>query len=947
MDRRAAAAARLWNDARVRRRLARAVLLAAVAVATASGVTARAATSPVSFDRYSESIAGKRIFLTSAEVHPFRMPSPAFWPQVLARLKAAGLNTVSIYVPWQLHEPQPGRFRFDGRYDLERFLRAARGAGLYVVVRPGPYIQGEIDAGGFPGWLLGRPGVLRTVDPAYTAAWKRWYAAVMPRIARWQLGAGRGGTVIGVQVENEFPGGSSPDQRGSDEARAYIRDLVGSAKSLGITVPVTHNDVQYLGMQLSRGRFVDLVDNFSFDNYPYGFRCCPDYGESTFSQVDQFEPYYRGRGVERSPLYVAEIQGGIAPIAGDDGADAEERHRRLVGYETVQGISLLGQGLTHINRYMGYGGTTWGYLPYPTLGTSYDYAAPIREWGGVGARYDDLRRLNLQIAAAGRSIAATEQVEGRVASSDERALYRVRRALEGGALHIFLRNADAGPDRAPRLTIAGRQTLPVPLPGHGARWLIAGGRLAGWRLDLSTAEVAYASPRALVLFGDRGRRYEAVIAGRRMRFTPAGRPAVRRLGRRRLVILSRESAARLWPAGRSRLYIGPSLVTRGAIESDRRTKALVLDPRRGRVRRLRLAGPPRRLRLPALKRWRFRGETPERAPGFDDSSWQRADRATTHNQMQPLTSPVLAADDYGVPSSGFVWYRGRFTGPASGLCIEGRHRYHVWLNGRSVGTVTSAAEVPGPSGLGGLGAAPPQNQQLTLRFPEGAVTAGENVIAVLVESWGHVMDAGAANQAKQARGLISASLDRPLSPPCGFALGAGGETTQPLGGGSPTTLPSLPKPDGGIAWRLRGGHPLDYPNVSGLFGERSGWWRAGFDDASWSRVTLPAGAALGPGEVGWYRTRFRLRMPRSVRAPLGLRLPAGSHPAEIFLNGVHVARAGRDRLERFVLPPGVLRPRGRNTLAIARWNVTDRSVMDRPRLFPYEIVRTRRLPRGG
>ena len=67
--------------------------------------------------------------------------------------------------------------------------------------------------------------------------------------------------------------------------------------------------------------------------------------------------------------------------------------------------------------------------------------------------------------------------------------------------------------------------------------------------------------------------------------------------------------------------------------------------------------------------------------------------------------------------------------------------------------------------------------------------------------------------------------------------------------------------------------------------------------------------------------------------------------AEVFLNGVHVARAGRDRLERFVLPPGVLRPRSRNTLAIARWNVGGQAGTARPRLVPYEIVRRSRLPR--
>jgi beta-galactosidase len=261
-------------------------LAAATALIAASPAAAQA---PVGFDRYSLQVGGERVFANGGEVHPYRIPAQTEWPRMLRKLRAAGLNEISIYIPWSLHEPAPGTFRWNGRFDLDRFLRDARDAGLYVVARPGPYIQGEIDGGGFPWWLLGRPGVVRTVDPNYTVAWKAWFAQVMPRIARWQVGGRNRGSVIAVQVENELPGDT-------EEARAYMRDLVATAKADGITVPVTHNDVQFLGAQLSRGLFVDIVDLFGFDNYPYGFQCCKEWNESTFEQVDQFEDYYRGKG---------------------------------------------------------------------------------------------------------------------------------------------------------------------------------------------------------------------------------------------------------------------------------------------------------------------------------------------------------------------------------------------------------------------------------------------------------------------------------------------------------------------------------------------------------------------------------------------------------------------------------------------------------------------------
>jgi hypothetical protein len=149
--------------------LRRATLLALTAMLLL--VPAAAAQSPVTLDAHSVKVDGRRVFLNGGELHPFRMPAPQAWPEMLRKYRAAGLNEVSIYIPWSLHEPAPGQFRFSGRFDLERFLRDARDAGVYVVARPGPYIQGEIDGGGFPGWLLGSPGVLRTLDPNYPAAW--------------------------------------------------------------------------------------------------------------------------------------------------------------------------------------------------------------------------------------------------------------------------------------------------------------------------------------------------------------------------------------------------------------------------------------------------------------------------------------------------------------------------------------------------------------------------------------------------------------------------------------------------------------------------------------------------------------------------------------------------------------------------------------------------------
>jgi len=915
-----------------------AVVLAALGAAVPAPAQVPAApTNPhVTFDLRSLKIDGRRVILNSGEVHYSRMPDPREWPIVLDRMKAAGLNAISIYIPWGYHVPAPGRPRFDGRYDVERFLALARDRGLYVVARHGPYVQGEMDGGGYPSWLLGRPGMLRTTDPLFTEAWKGWNAQLLPRIARWEPGGPNRGTVIAVQVENEYSG-DGPDPE------SYMRDQVADARRNGITVPILHNDQQVLGTQPSPGRYGDIVDLFGFDNYPYGFACCKAWDTATFSQVDGFEERYRQRGATRSPLYMPEVQGGIATISGDDGRTLADRYERFVGYGTVQDLSLIGQGLTMINRYMFFGGTTWGYTLFPNLGSSYDYAAPIREWTALGPRFEEQRRLSLQLAATASSLAATVRADDAVTVASETdgdagALYRVRRSETDGGLHVVLRNADSARAMAPRLVVGGRTTLPVPLPQRSARYLPMGLTLAGWKLDVTTAEVALATPSLLVLFGDRGRDYEAVIGGRRITFTP-GKARLLAFDRgRKVLVLDRFGAGRLWRRGAATI-VGPSLVTPKHVVTDRVTNAAVV--RAGRLRRVRLAGPPpaARLKLPVLRSWRFAAESPEREPDYDDAAWRSADVTTTTNQVQPLTSPILFADAYEQPT-GYVWYRGRFEGSATGVCLEGRHQFHVWLNGRSVGTVRSDAEVPGPMGLGGLGAFPPVPQATHLRFPAGAVRAGANVLSVLTDDWGHTMDAPAFNQAKQPRGLWSAALDRAGSglATCGFALG--GETGVTFGQRG-QSLPPVPGVDGGIAWKLRGGRTEDYPNASGLHGERAGWYRAGFDDRRWSRIVLPDAGRIGAGEVGWYRTTFRLRLPRGVDAPLALALDRDGAPGELFLNGVHVARVGRDRETRFTLMPGLLRRDGRrNVVAYARWAIGPAAArMPRPRLVALAVER--------
>ena len=185
----------------------------------------------ITYDRYSFQLDGKRVWLWSAEFHYFRLPNPDLWRDQLEKLKASGFNAVSLYFSWAYHSPAPGRFDFTGVRDVDRLLDIAQEVGLYVIARPGPYVNAELDSGGFPAWLGTQQGKARTSADDYQAAWEQWFSAVNRVIARHQFTDGRGPVIL-YQIENEYDAGDA----------AYMEELKAAARRDGITVPLFHND---------------------------------------------------------------------------------------------------------------------------------------------------------------------------------------------------------------------------------------------------------------------------------------------------------------------------------------------------------------------------------------------------------------------------------------------------------------------------------------------------------------------------------------------------------------------------------------------------------------------------------------------------------------------------------------------------------------------------------
>lgn len=155
----------------------------------------------VTFDNYSLSINGERLMIYSGEIHPFRLPVPSLWLDIFEKVKALGLNTVSFYLHWGTLEGKSGDFNAQGPLVIEPFFQAAQQAGIYLIARPGPYINAEATGGGFPGWLQRIEGKLRTNATDFLSATDNYVANVGALFAKYQITSG--GPIILVQVENE------------------------------------------------------------------------------------------------------------------------------------------------------------------------------------------------------------------------------------------------------------------------------------------------------------------------------------------------------------------------------------------------------------------------------------------------------------------------------------------------------------------------------------------------------------------------------------------------------------------------------------------------------------------------------------------------------------------------------------------------------------------------
>ncbi|KAF9073660.1 glycoside hydrolase family 35 protein [Rhodocollybia butyracea] len=339
------------------------------------GLSARF-TNEVSFDNYSLSLQGQRIFLHSGEFHTYRLPVPDLWLDVLEKVKAAGLNGVSVYTLMAALNPSRGVVDFNDWRALQPLYDAAKEAGIWITLRPGPYINAESTAGGIAHWLTSEvAGELRSAAADYTAAWTPYIQGIINETSPNQIT--EGGPVILLQVDNEY---------NQAQGAGYFAELESVYDSSSIVIPLTYNDPGE-GDNFING--TGAVDLYGLDSYPQGFDCS---NPQNWNPITTNYHTYHESANPSQPFYFPEFQGGSFDAWGPT-APGYPQCEILTGpdFQSVFNRQLWASNAKLTNYYMIYGGTSWGGIPFPGVYTSYDYGATISENRALTNKHVELK----------------------------------------------------------------------------------------------------------------------------------------------------------------------------------------------------------------------------------------------------------------------------------------------------------------------------------------------------------------------------------------------------------------------------------------------------------------------------------------------------------------------------------------------------------------------------
>lgn len=389
----------------------------------------------IRYDHRCFQIEGRDVFIFSGTFQYFRVPRP-LWADRFRKLKAAGFNCVETYVPWNWHEREMPRSLDDESHidlgDMVAFLRMAEDFGLYVILRPGPYICAEWSGGGFPQWLLAKKPKalgdkvwLQSDEPEFMRWNEHWYRAVCRAAAPHQLTekpAGGAGIIL-FQVENEY---NRVKWFPREAKRNCLERLAGMARKYGIEVPVITcwtDESRNAGKGALDGA-VDMVN--SYPRWQV---------ERSFGRLVNLQM----KTQPGKPLVSGELQGGWA---GELGQPLPWEQDGLAPVQT-QNIALyaLERGFCALNFYAAVGGTNFDDWAARQQTASYDFAAAIGEGETTNERYRRFQGLSAFIREHGTRIARADLDYVPYTSTDDDVKLAVRTSPDGDR-YYFIRTEE-------------------------------------------------------------------------------------------------------------------------------------------------------------------------------------------------------------------------------------------------------------------------------------------------------------------------------------------------------------------------------------------------------------------------------------------------------------------------------------------------------------------------
>lgn len=488
------------------------------------------------------SLNNRPLFPVMGEFHFSRYPQQ-YWEEAILKMKAGGINIIATYVFWILHEPNENRFNWEGDRNLKAFAALCAKHKIWLVVRIGPYGHGEIRNGAMPDWLYGRPINIRTNDPAYLSIVQRYFNQIALQLNGYLFKDG--GTVIGIQLENEYQhAGSawwlsypnSPNLYSFPQNQRHLtkNNTFNTEKKEIYKASGDQHMLTLKKMALKAGLITPL-----YTATGWGFAAIAEKESLPVSAAYAFpswgkleaSPFYLFKDVRKDPDYgpirynplqypslSAEIGSGIM-------ITTTKRPRVPLNSFTPLMIRNIGSGSNGIGYYMFHGGSTpvqegqfMSEEPGELPKISYDFQAPISEFGQVRHSYKDLKPLHFFLQSYGSELAPFQTIlpAGNPTDPTDKSTLRYAVRSNGHSGFVFLHNYQDHVERMDlrglRLSIQTKKSL-ISIPSEGSfslpKEMYA---ILPFNLAYNDGEIRYATVQPLTSFKKDGIQYQVFVS---------------------------------------------------------------------------------------------------------------------------------------------------------------------------------------------------------------------------------------------------------------------------------------------------------------------------------------------------------------------------------------------------------------------------------------------------